>query len=166
MRSVQKLLGMPIVTVGEGSRIGRLSGLDLDMRSGTVRFLRFHGEGRVHGYIPWEALHSIGHDAITIDSVSSVLDNLSGAAKDLVAEHVGDRPVVTESGTRLGTVTDYELDEHSGEITRYCVSPPGLLSRFLGHDLTFDQSDIRAFGPDAILVADSVNLAPRERKAA
>ena len=66
------------------------------------------------------------------------------------------RPVVTEDGNRLGVVSNYDVDEASGRNIRYHVATGGLLGKLMHTEVTFPQSAIRAFGPDAIVVAASV----------
>jgi len=68
--------------------------------------------------------------------------------------HVGDRPVVTVSGDKLGTISSYDVDEATGAILRYRVGGP--LSGLIGTSVNFPASAIRTFGRDAILVDDAI----------
>ena len=78
------------------------------------------------------------------------------------APDVRDRPVMTESGTRLGRVTDYDVDEASGRVERYHVATGGFFGRLTHREIAFPPAAVRAFGPDAIVVADEVCRPPGE----
>jgi hypothetical protein len=51
------------------------------------------------------------------------------------------------------------VDETSGRIGRYHVATGGFIGRLMRHELSFTQDAIRAFGRDAIVVADAVGAA-------
>lgn len=166
MRRIEDLLGMPLVSVAEGRQVGKLKGLEIDMRDGRVAYLRFEGEGRAGGVVPWGAVRSVGADAITIESLSAVLDAVPHADLPNLTAQVGDRPVVTESGTRIGTITGYDLDELTGRIADYRLPNGGLLGRLTGSEVRFGHADIVSFGRDAIVVSDRVCAPAEQRQAA
>jgi uncharacterized protein YrrD len=157
MKSIHDLLAMPLVTVGEGIRLGELKGVAVDTTDGRIRFLTFDGaEGRSDGALPWESVRSIGKDAITVDSLDSVTDSVPALERDRTSAYLGDRPVVTESGERLGTVVGYDIDESSGQIEAFHVSTGGFFGRLVRSERVFSRSNVRAIGQDAIVVADEL----------
>jgi sporulation protein YlmC with PRC-barrel domain len=163
VKRIEELLGMPIVTLEEGTRLGRLKGVEVDTIDGRIRYLRLDGEGhRAEAVIPWDAVRAIGGDAITVESKDSVKETVLAADRDRLSSYVGDRPVVTESGNRLGTVTSYEVDERNGVIGAYHVAAGGIFGRLTGNEIVFPHAAVRTFGKDAIIVADEVS----RRKAA
>jgi uncharacterized protein YrrD len=156
MRAFHDLIGMPLVAVDEGKRLGTLRGLEFDGSSGQVQGLYFTGgDGQPDGMLPWSAVRSVGRDAITVESASAVTPGADAAHRGKAAD-VRNRAVVTENGNRLGVVSDYDVDENSGRILTYHVGTGGLLGKLMHTEVAFPQSAIRAFGPDAIVVADSV----------
>lgn len=165
MKRIEELLGMPLVTVAEGRRIGTLKGLEIDVRNGRAAYLRFDGEARISGVVPWSAIRAVGTDAITIESIGSVLDAIPHGDLPNLVTHVGDRPVVTESGTRVGNITGYDLDEATGHIVGYRLPNGGLFGRLTGSEMRFRHEQIVSFGRDAIVVSDRVCL-PEETKQA
>ena len=67
MKAFHDLIGMPLVTLDEGKRLGKLRGLDFDGASGRVQGLYFAGDdGQPDGMVPWSAVRSLGRDAVTI----------------------------------------------------------------------------------------------------
>jgi uncharacterized protein YrrD len=167
VKRIEELLGMPVVTVQEGTRLGAVKGVEIDAAEGWIRYLRFDGAGhRADGVIPWDAVRSVGADALTIDSVSQVQETVGSAAREALTGHVGDRPVVTEDGRRLGTIRSYDIDERTGRITAYHLTCGGFLGGLLGKDLVFPHEAVRAFGKDAIVVSDAVVPAKQREEAA
>lgn len=164
MKTIHDLLGMPLVTVQEGIRLGTLRGLEFSAADGRIRYLHFDGtDTRSDGVLPWASVRSVGPDAITIQSLADVLDAVPRAEREEVTSDVRDRPVMTEGGTRLGKVTGYDVNEVTGRIERYHVATGGLLGRLTHSELSFSQDVVRAFGQDAIIVADEVGHAAGDR---
>lgn len=157
MKTIHDLLGTPLVTIQEGIRLGTLKGVEFDAADGRIRYLHFDGaETRADGVLPWASVRAVGADAITVESLAAVLEAIPGADRDGVTPDVRDRPVMTESGTRLGKVTGYDVDEATGRIERYHVATGGFFGRLTHSELSFPQDAVRAFGRDAIIVADEV----------
>lgn len=155
MRSILKILGLPLVTVGEGTRLGALNGVAIDTAGGRLRYLHFDGaRTRADGVIPWEAVRSIGEDAITVDSVGSVLEAIPAVDLGQVTLLIGDRPVVTEGGERVGTVTGYDIDVSTGVIERYHVTTGGFFGRLIHSEVSFPPAAVRTIGADAIIVTN------------
>jgi sporulation protein YlmC with PRC-barrel domain len=126
---------------------------------------RLHFDGadtRADGALPWELVRAVGADAVTVESLEQVQGVPPGDDRARGAADVRNRPVITESGTRLGRVTDYDVDETSGRIERYHVATGGLFGRLTHQEISFPPAAVRAFGPDAIVVADEVCRPPGE----
>ena len=157
MKRTDELLGMPVLTVQEGARLGKLKGVEIAYRDGQILYVQFDGaDGRPDGMVHWSKVRAIGADAITIESLAVIQECVDAGDRDRVTPRVGERAVVTESGTRLGHITNYDLDEATGQILRYHIATGGLLGRVLHTEVSFEQSAIRAFGEDAIVVSDEV----------
>jgi uncharacterized protein YrrD len=157
MKRIEDMLGMPIVTVDEGLRLGKLKGVEVDLAEGRIRYLRLDGEGgRADGFIPWGAIRSVGADAITVQSKAAVGETIPAADRDRVVGHLGDRAVVTEGGARLGQIVSYDVDEQTGMLLGYRVGTGGLLGRLTGSTLDFPHGAVRTIGRDAIIVSNDV----------
>ena len=155
MKSIHNLLGMAVVTIQEGIRLGTVKGVELDATAGRIAYLHVHGaETRADGVLPWESVRTVGADAITVESLAVVQEAIPAAERDRVTPDVGDRPVMTESGTHLGRVTGYDVDETTGRIERYHVATGGFIGRLTHREISFPPAAVRAFGPDAMVVAD------------
>ena len=161
MKTLHDLLGMPLVTVQEGLRLGTLKGLEFNAADGRIRYLHFEGaDTRADGVLPWASVRSVGTDAITVESLAAVLEAVPSAEREAVTPDVRDRPVLTEGGTRLGKITGYDVDEATGRIERYHVATGGFFGRLTHSELSLSQDAIRAFRQDALIVTDEVGRAP------
>ena len=160
MKTLHDLLGMPLVTVQEGLRLGTLKGLEFNPADGRIRYLHFDGaDTRADGVLAWDSVRTVGADAITVASLDAVLEAVPAADREEITPDVRNRPVITESGTRLGTITGYDVDEASGRIERYRVATGGFVGRLTHREISFPQEAVRAFGRDAVIVADDVGQA-------
>jgi uncharacterized protein YrrD len=150
-------MGMALVTVQEGIRLGTLKGVEFNAGDDAIRYLHFDGAGkRADGVIPWSSVRSVGKDAITVDSEISVQETIPVVERETVGPDIRSRPVLTEGGTHVGKVSGYEVDEVAGRIERYHVATGGLLGRLTHSEVVFGRNSIRAFGRDAIVIADDV----------
>jgi sporulation protein YlmC with PRC-barrel domain len=69
-------------------------------------------------------------------------------------------PVFTGSGTRLGKISDAEIDTDSQTVVKYRVSA----GPFSDKNYLIDRSQILEIGADKIIVEDSLILAPAQEK--
>ena len=155
MKAIEKLLGMPVVTTQDGSRLGTLEGVEIDPAASHLAYLRLDRPSRRDpALVPWAAVRSVGADVILLDSEAELQHEIPEALRLQLTPHVGDRPVVTVSGDKLGAISSYEVDEATGSIVRYRIG--GRLAGLFGSATTFLPSAIRTFGRDAIIVEDAV----------
>lgn len=161
MKNIHHMLGMALISVREGVRLGTLEGVAIDTTDGRVRYLYFKGaDARADGAVPWDAVRAVGEDAITVDALESAVATVPAIDQEHLTSFVGDRPVVTESGTRLGHVTTYDLDEVTGRIERYHVSTGGFFGHLMKRELCVSRGAVRALGQDAIVVEQEAALTP------
>ncbi|MGQ9512326.1 PRC-barrel domain-containing protein [Thermodesulfitimonas sp.] len=68
MRKSKELLGMPVVSLEEGLRVGRVTGLVVDPAAKTVAALIVEKGGlfREQRFIPFPQVYSIGANAVTL----------------------------------------------------------------------------------------------------
>src|SRR5512134_2389145 len=98
MASYNKVKGLSIITLQEGKKIGVVDDLLVDPDRGRVRWLRVQGQDtRLFGgqsrWVPIEAVHAVGDNAVTIDSEAHVYGQMEDPNRDLgpeAAEQHGD----------------------------------------------------------------------------
>jgi sporulation protein YlmC with PRC-barrel domain len=153
----RELIGLPVVALDTGSRLGTIRGVELQMSEARIYYVRVDRPGRKDdGIIPWSALHAVGQDAITVAGADVVFDAIPAADRNSLTQHVSDRPVMTQNGTRLGHLDDYDLDPTTGRILTFHVAPQGMLNRLTGRGCTFPRSELVTIGDDAIIVSDEI----------
>ncbi|MGV3724486.1 MAG: PRC-barrel domain-containing protein [Actinomycetota bacterium] len=154
---IHELVGMPVMALDTGSRLGIIKGVELQMSEARVYYVRVDRPGRKDdGIIPWAALHAVGQDAVTVSGADAVFDAIPAADRDNLTPHLSDRPVMTQNGTRLGHLDDYDLDPATGRIESFHVAPQGMLNRLTGRGCTFPRSVLVTIGGDAIIVSDEI----------
>ncbi|MFN3650854.1 MAG: PRC-barrel domain-containing protein [Armatimonadota bacterium] len=167
MRRIEELHGMTLVTVEEGMELGRINGVELEDSAGIIRYLSFSGaHGRPPGVVPWEAVRTVGADVVTIVSANQAMDRVPETEQTRLSRYVGDRPLISESGKKLGRVTSYDFNEETGQIAQYRAATDGWLGSLGAKEFTFPHAAVRTFGKDAIIVSDDVAPAEREARAA
>ncbi|WSD04807.1 PRC-barrel domain-containing protein [Streptomyces hirsutus] len=110
MMLFSRLRGLPVLTPGEGVRLGVVRALTVDAASGTVTHVRVR-RGRLRGdaALAWDALDAVAPDML-IAAPSSVLA-VAPPHHDLLG-----RRVLTEDGEERGTVLDAAFDPLTARI--------------------------------------------------
>jgi uncharacterized protein YrrD len=121
MRRARTIIGLPIISLDEGVRVGRVRDLvfDPDNRAIAALVVNEPSWGRDAELIPVDRVRSFGRDAVTIHSLRAVikarsrrdLDRLyrSGVTFDGLL-------VMTEGGNYLGLIDEVILDDHAGVV--------------------------------------------------
>jgi sporulation protein YlmC with PRC-barrel domain len=111
-------------------------------------------------------VHAFGPDAVTITDISVVQNDLAVETRrgDLIdLEDLLKRPVMTDSGTRLGYVAAIQFGDASHRLTAIDVVATGS-----GEHCRIAAAEIQAIGDEMIIVADpsavtAADKAPRAR---
>ena len=162
MRNAKQIEGMSVVGIADGKKLGTAD--ELVVSSDELRLVAFVMKSGVFSQreliVEADDIRSFGPDAITVDGeeVARIGDETAAAVREARASgrRINGSKVVTESGTMLGTVSDYVIDERSRRIT----------SLMLGGSLLASADAIPAdrvisVGPDAIVVRDEDRAASR-----
>lgn len=159
MARYEFMKGLPVITMTEGKQVGKVDDLVVDPERKAVSWLRLHSGGMLGGerlWVPAEAVHGVGEDAITINAEADVRSPAD--APEAVAlvkarrELIGNK-VITENGERLGEVRDYEFDPDTFAVTSLSV-PPGM--NVVGEILLIAGDQVLTIGVDVIVVATGV----------
>lgn len=145
------LKGMAIVSLAEGTKLGRVEQPLLDLTARRIAALRVKGDNGTF-IIRFGDVQSVGADAITVAS-SAATQTPSGATADDLRDldAVGKLKVVDQAGTFLGTVSQVEIDPATGEITRLAAHKGGMLGMG-GATTPIDARAIVSVGPELLTV--------------
>ena len=159
--NIDKLKGMAIVSVAEGSRLGRVSDILIDTAALQIGAIKIAHEGQSF-VIPFNLLKSIGADAITVEN-SNVTQADGGSFGAMVS--VGDfkkLKVVDETGTLYGVISSIEIDEATGKLSEFTAHKGGMLG-LGGTTTTVNAGQVRGVGPEVMTVsAAEMAEAPQE----
>lgn len=130
MKKTKEITGLPVIAIEGGCQLGTVYSLLINPETKKVDYLvldrgKWYQEMRVLNY---EEVIGIGEFAVTTkDSSKAVPVSSSERAIDLMEKDIrvlGTR-VMTDKGKVIGTVTEYYIDEETGNIKGCQVSPDG-----------------------------------------
>ena len=153
MRSAE-LKGLSVVSITEGTRLGRVDDLALDTAEWRVVALHCSDQGR-RFIVPFHHVRNIGKDAITVESsqVTQIEGQGAQAPNTLRLDDFLKLKAVDESGTLVGTVSQLDIDAISGQLVSLDVHKGGVLG-LGGTTTTVAAEQIRAVGPEIVTVAN------------
>ncbi|MEU4985433.1 PRC-barrel domain-containing protein [Streptomyces sp. NPDC021969] len=104
-----EVCGLPVVRQEGTAPLGTVTSLDVDVVSGSVSHVRWHGgRFRREQVLPWDAVHSVGPGAVRVRSAAA---GPAPPHHDLLG-----RRILTETGTERGTVLDVAFDTLSARL--------------------------------------------------
>ena len=168
-RQGKDIIGMPVITVQDGRRLGEVTALLVRRENTTVAAVRIGSQLTPGSAVPFGNLRLVGIDVILVDDAASLEPALPTEAVRELDDAVIGRTALTASGEKIGTISGFWVNITDGQITSYRVHPEaGLLSRLanlLRHD-TFEVSaeQVQALGTSALIVIDTaVNIESAEK---
>jgi sporulation protein YlmC with PRC-barrel domain len=146
------LKSMAIVSVQEGTKLGYVTQPLLDLAAHRVVALQVRGESGTF-IVPFDAVASVGTDAITVESSAATQTPSTGVVADEWRDLDALRKlkVVDHAGTFLGTISRIEIDPASGAITRLAAHMGGMLGMG-GKTTPIDARAILSVGPELMTV--------------
>ncbi|WP_102125705.1 PRC-barrel domain-containing protein [Deinococcus planocerae] len=164
----KELLGRPVIAIDSGERLETVRDLVFDHQANQVLGILVDEGGffRAAKVVPFEAIRSVGEDAIMVDSSHSVTttreDGRLAEVLDSKVSLVG-MTLLTTDGQNLGKIADVFFDEHSGRVEGY-EATGGIFS-----DLSSGRTFVPApehvqIGEDAAIVPISVATSMQEQE--
>jgi uncharacterized protein YrrD len=162
--------GTPVISLADGSTLGTIDHVYFDPERLAVVGFTFHKGGLfgggTSGLVEIADVHAFGPDAVTITDISVVQNDLAVETRrgDLIdLEDLLKRPVMTDSGTRLGHVGAIQFGDASHRLTAIDVVATGS-----GEHCRIAAGEIQAIGDELIIVVDpsavaAADKAPRAR---
>lgn len=151
------LKGKPVVDVTTADKLGSVSDLYINLQQQQVVAFQVNLPGLFSGdrVVLWKDLQSVGQNAVTVPNANVLHDgknvpevqNLS-PTRDIL----GDK-IMTESGSDIGTASDFEFDPETGAITSY-VLQGGFLENLQHREQVIPASWVKTVGKKLIVVQD------------
>ena len=160
-RRGKDLIGMPVITIQDGRRLGEVTALLVRREPPTVAAVRIGSQLAPGPAVPFGNLRLVGADVILVDSAAALEPALPTEIVRELDDGVIGRPVLTASGERIGTISGFWVTTADGRIAAYRVHPDaGLLSRLarLVRNDTFEvpAEQVQALGAAALIVNDAI----------
>lgn len=134
-KKAREIIGLPVVSMGSGSKIYDVEDMVIDPERSQVLALVVQEKTLFHSAraIPFGRINVIGRDAVVIPDGKAVIEvDRDPVLKRLYnSQIVRGLRVLTDDGRKLGEVADMLLDSKTGEIKGYYIS--------LGRGLTVGQ---------------------------
>lgn len=155
MRSAA-LKGMAVVSIAEGTRLGRVDDLLIDITERRVVALNCSESGK-RFIVPFQFVKNIGQDAITVESSQvTQVDGQGMQAPNVVRlDEFMKLKAVDEAGTLVGTVSQLDIDPATGTLVSIEAHKGGLLG-LGGTTTSVAAENIKAVGPELMTVGNIV----------
>jgi sporulation protein YlmC with PRC-barrel domain len=144
------LKSMAVVSLEEGTKLGHVEQPLLDLAARKVAALRVRGESGTF-IVPFDAVTSVGTDAITVASSAATQAPSTGGMTDGLGDLDALRKlkVVDSEGTLLGTISRVEINPATGAITQLAAHTGGMLGMG-GTTTPIDARAIVSVGPELL----------------
>jgi uncharacterized protein YrrD len=153
----ETLTGRPIIGSDTGRTVGHIVDTLVVPDSGAVAgFVVRKGWLSSEGVLRHGDVTALGDDAVLVRAAVGVLNPREWRDVNLHAIRASafkNKPVVTRSGEKLGTVAGIYLDERAGHIEAYEIAERGFAGLVQRRSMLPHSSDV-AVGRDAIVVTD------------
>jgi uncharacterized protein YrrD len=150
MKKSAEMKALPIISIYDGSEIGRVKSLVINPEKGSVDFLTIeHEDWQVSvKAIPFKKVVGIGEYAVTVENENAVIDlNEIPIANQLVNKKIkiNDTRVMTRKGQMIGNIQEFYVDDETGAIVSLELQAKDS-TYFLGTE------HVLTFGKDIIIV--------------
>ena len=157
------LKGVPVVSIRDAARLGWVEDVLVDTEHGRMVALHIK-DGSEEGVIPFDQVHSVGSDVVTVPSADAAQRHLDprNVASLVSLTDLTKVKVVDEAGTALGMVRSVAVDPADGRITEL-QTQRGDLFGLGGTPHTVSPDEITSVGEQLMVVqAPEAVVHPRE----
>lgn len=150
MKISTQLKGLPVISISNGQQEGNVQSLIINPEKGFVDFLTLEQEEWQESIqaIPFKKVIGVGEYAVTIESANSIIDLTQiPIASELASKKIAiiDTNVITRKGELVGKVTEYQINEETGEII-------GLVLK--DQEAVISSDTVITYGKDIIIVKE------------
>lgn len=153
MKKSRHFIGLPVVDLSTGLKIGAVEALTINPERGRIDFLlldrdKWYGELRA---IPYSSIFGIGENAVTIeksDAIHKVSENQELIAYLEMGIKVLKAKVMTKMGQYVGIVSEFLIEEDTG-IIDCCL----VLSQN-GRQVTISGDKVLTYGTSSLIIEE------------
>jgi uncharacterized protein YrrD len=153
MKNSAQIVGLPIISIADGVQIGTVKTLVINPEKGSIDFLTIEQEDVQLSLkaIPFKKVVGIGEFAVTVESDSAIIDLTEiPIANQLVNKQIRikNTKAMTRKGQLLGEVTEFFVDEETGEIL-------GIELNVNSRQAVLSSEFVLTYGKDIIIVNET-----------
>ena len=154
-RTGRELMGLAVVTLNGGERLGRVDDVVFVPTTGQVAGLLVDRGGMFSKpkFLPTAQIQSVGADAVTVAGEEALAETAPDPA-GLASKTLDGRPVLNQSGTVIGKVADVTVDTDSYTVPALVIST-GLLDNALHGRPLLPLSLVQTVGADSVIASDT-----------
>lgn len=167
MKKGREILGLPVVALSTGTRVGVVGDLaiDLDRKVVAAVLLADKSGESASRLIPFASIHRVGPHAVMIEDEARVVPASERPQLQALVESpvkVVGLDVLTEGGRLLGKVSDVVVDDQSGDIQEYEISAGPLRDVVAGRSYVSASAQM-ASSNELMIVPESAASSRRDR---
>jgi uncharacterized protein YrrD len=154
-----ELIGRPIIALDSATQVAEVKDVVVDTQSAQAIGFTLRGRGLLAGpapgFLPLEAVHAIGRDAVMVASRDAIGDpDDARSARPAEEEDLIGKEAVSVTGSSLGTVSDVilEIDGPSAAVVGYEIAAQN------GNLVIVRAPESAPLSPDALVVPDEIAL--------
>ncbi|WP_027409475.1 PRC-barrel domain-containing protein [Anoxybacteroides tepidamans] len=153
MKYSAQIVGLPIISISDGGQIGTVKTLVINPEKGTIDFLTIEQEDVQFSLkaIPFKKVVGIGEFAVTVENYGAVIDLAEiPIANQLVNKQIRikNTKAMTRKGQLLGEVTEFFIDEETGDIM-------GIELQTNGKQAALSSEFVLTYGKDILIVNET-----------
>lgn len=155
MKKSNQILGLPIISISDGSEVGAVKSLVINPDKGSIDFIIIEKEDWQVSVkaIPFKKVVGIGEYALTVETDSAVIDlNEIPIANQLVNKKIkiiGSK-VMTRKGELIGEIIEFFVDEENGHIL-------GAMVNVSNREVIIAASTVITYGREIIIVKENAS---------
>ncbi len=155
MKNSAQIVGLPIISISDGVQIGTVKTLVINPEKGSIDFLTIEQEDVQLSLkaIPFKKVVGIGEFAVTVESNNAIIDLAEiPIANQLVNKQIRikNTKAMTRKGQLLGEVTEFFVDEETGEII-------GIELHIGGRQAVLSSECVLTYGKDILIVTENAS---------
>ena len=120
MIKYHEIIGMQVISIKEGRKLGVINNLSIDLNEKRVVGFLTENQDAEHMLLPIENIKSYGKNFIMFSSETDLpkMEDLAGMANDMtLAEKIIGLKIITNEGENFGEIDSFCFDEKHGFIT-------------------------------------------------
>lgn len=159
MEKLGSIIGLPVLETETGKEIGEIGDILVNVDGASLHGLIIGGESWFtdESFLAFGDLVSIGRDAVMISNQHAIqqidtltIENYNYYLRDLV-----NKEIFTDTGLRLGLLTDIIFNNLTGEIKGYQISDSIIIDLLYGPRL-MPLPEVQLVGQDKVIVPEAM----------